>query len=222
MKDEMVAYYRARAPEYEKIYFREDAERRRELADEAGRLEQIVANRSVLELACGTGYWTEVMSRTAKEIIAADIAPEMLTEAKRKSLGCPVQFVFGDLHEMPFISQAFDLVALGFWFSHHPRQKYDQLFQIITQFLKSDKAQSGQVWFIDNNPPAEGPQNDSVRIDEHGNNFKRRYLENGDEHIILKNYFSESQLTAIFKPYFGIDRLTFGRHYWAVLLTPLR
>ena len=71
---------------------------------------------------------------------------------------------------------------------------------------------------IDNNPPAEGPTQDSSYLDENGNNFKKRFLSDGREFTIIKNYFSESELREIYGQQFKIERLTFGRHYWAVAL----
>ena len=57
-------YYRDRAQEYEQIYYRDNPERRQEIADEVARLQKLVAGKKVLELACGTGYWTAAMPDT--------------------------------------------------------------------------------------------------------------------------------------------------------------
>ena len=62
MRDkETEEYYRLRATEYEQIYFREIPERRKEIDNEAERLRALVAGKTVLEMACGTGYWTKVL-----------------------------------------------------------------------------------------------------------------------------------------------------------------
>lgn len=211
--DEMVKYYRERAGEYEQIYYREDAIRRKEIADEAERLAALVTGKSVLEIACGTGYWTEVMSRTATSIFATDIAPEMVEEAKKKQHRCPVHFEVADMHALK-TSPAYDIVALGFWYSHHPKQDYDSLYRILKQPLKP----GGKIWMIDNNPPAEGANQDSVGTDEAGNNLKMRRLNDGREFVIVKNYFGESQLRDLLSPTFRIDSLIYGKYYWSVVL----
>ena len=213
---ETIDYYRARAPEYEQIYYRDVPERRRELDEAAQRLKQLTEGRSVLDLACGTGYWTQILSTAAASVVAVDISTEMLNEAIKKTYQTPVEFVRADLHTLPFPAACCDLISVGFWFSHQPKQEYDQFFKDIIHPLK----RGGSVWLIDNNFPAEGPQMESVRVDEHGNNYKRRYLENGEGFIILKNYFSKEELQTTFAPCFSINELVYGRYYWSVVLTP--
>jgi len=75
-KNEGNEYYRARAPEYEQIYYRDDAQRRSELEAEAATLRKVTEGKNVLELACGTGYWTKIMSEVAISITAVDLAPQ--------------------------------------------------------------------------------------------------------------------------------------------------
>ena len=212
--NKLVDYYQARAGEYEQIYYRDNPVRRGEIEDEKSRLTNLVSGKRVLELACGTGYWTQVMSETAKEIIAVDLSPEMLKEAAKKSFDCRVDFREADLADPLDIVSPVDVVAIGFWFSHQPKEEYAQFFETISAPLSP----GGRIWMVDNNPPAEGPETHSVRVDKHGNNFKRRWLENGLEHIILKNYFSEKELRLLFSAYFTVEKLIFKEYYWSVLL----
>jgi ubiquinone/menaquinone biosynthesis C-methylase UbiE len=212
--DQTRDYYRRRAAEYEQIYYRDDEARRRELRAIASRLEVLGKDRTVLELACGTGYWTVVLSRTAQRVTAVDLSPEMLIEARRKDYGCPVDFVQGDLYELPFSPGQADLLALGFWFSHEPRENLASFLDYLKTLVDSE----GTIWMVDNNPPAEGPISHHVRYDEHGNNYKRRFLDDGTEFVILKNYFEEAELRGILEPVFVIDRLDYGTHYWSVEL----
>ncbi len=209
-------YYRHRAAEYERIYFREIPERRKEIDDEAERLRALVAGKTVLEMACGTGYWTRVMSETAANVTASDIWPEMLAQAKQKQFGCPVEFIVADMFAHPWPEKAFDVVAVGFWFSHQPKQEFDKFFELVGRPLKS----GGRAWLIDNNPPAEGTHHEFVRKDEFGNSFKRRFLENGEQHVILKNYYEEEELRGIFEPTIRIERMTYKKYYWSVVLRP--
>jgi ubiquinone/menaquinone biosynthesis C-methylase UbiE len=212
--DSIIRYYQQRAPEYEQIYYRDIPIKRRELNEEGQRLRQLAAGKSVLDLACGTGYWTQTISRTARTVVASDISAEMILEARLKKYSCPTHFVRADLYGLPFAAGSFDLISLGFWFSHEPRQNYQAFFDIIRPLLRPD----GNIWMIDNNPPAEGPKYRSVGTDEHGNNYRQRYLNSGKEFIILKNYFSERRLRDILQPHFAINSLVFGKCYWSVVL----
>lgn len=210
----IVDYYRARAPEYEQIYYRDVPERRKEIDDQCEYVRHIAMHKTVLDLACGTGYWSRVASETAKEIVACDIAAEMIFQAKTKKYKCPVEFAVSDLYHLPFQSGFFDLIMLGFWLSHEPNQNYSALFDSITASLSP----GGRLWLIDNNPPAEGLQIDSAGTDEHGNNFKMRRLGNGDEYVILKNYFSQDRLESVLSARFRIIDLIYKKYYWSVLL----
>jgi len=213
-KKTIVDYYRARATEYEQIYYRDVPRRRQEIADHVKFVEKLAAGKTVLELACGSGYWTQAAAKDAKEVIAVDIAAEMINEARNKKYNSPVQFINSDIHDLPFKSAAFGLIIIGFWFSHEPRQNYNKFFEIIQKPLKAD----GQIWLIDNNPPAEGAKSDFLHTDESGNNFKCRRLDDGEEFSILKNYFTENELVDIFSKPFRINRLTHEEYYWSLLL----
>lgn len=215
MTDELlVKYYNARAAEYEQIYYRDDSARQVELAAARSRLSGIVKDKRVLELASGTGYWTQVMSHSANEIVALDLSPKMIEEARKKEYACPVKFMEADLDKFPLEGEEFDIVILGFWFSHQPKQDYEMFLKNIGKPLSP----GGKIWMIDNNLPAEGDSN-SVRTDKFGNHFKRRYLDSGEEHVILKNYFTRKELNRLFSGQFRIEKLDFGRYYWTILLS---
>jgi len=212
--DNLEEYYRARAPEYEQIYYRDDPERQAELDAEAGRLARLASKKVILELACGTGYWTRVMSQTARSITASDITAEAIIEAQKKEYRCRVDFVHADMFRHSFGDACFDLVALGFWFSHQARQEYDRLWEVVRRPLRK----GGLIWMVDNNPPAEGSLETSHQRDSFGNNYKRRYVSDGRTFLILKNYFSRAELEEIFSRRFEIRSLVHNRCYWSAVL----
>src|SRR6266496_3197403 len=77
---EQIAYYRARAPEYERgLYATAEAQA---LIGEV--LERIPAGVDVLELACGTGVWTERLTDQGRTLTAVDAAPEMIEIARER------------------------------------------------------------------------------------------------------------------------------------------
>lgn len=218
MKDEMDRYYDLRAPEYEQIYYRDIPERRAELDFAAESLKKLADGQRVLDLACGTGYWSKVASQTAAEVVALDKSMPMIKEARQKQYGCPVRIHQADLYSHGIEPDQFDLVLLCFWFSHHSKADFRRLFETVFSPAK----QTGRIWLIDNNPPAEGSENISARVDEHGDNYKRRYLDDGSEFIILKNYYSADELKAIFGRYATIEELRYGHYYWTAELRSLK
>ena len=68
MRNPEPTYYAARAREYERIYHK--PERQADLARLREAVPAPFTNRTVLEVACGTGYWTQHMARTARSICA--------------------------------------------------------------------------------------------------------------------------------------------------------
>ena len=86
--DEQLNYYRARAPEYDQWFLRQGrydrgsehrAEWFREIAEVEQALEPAIEGKSILELACGTGLWTQRLAARASSVHAVDAAPEMLS-----------------------------------------------------------------------------------------------------------------------------------------------
>lgn len=217
IEQEMLAYYQARSTEYESIYYRDDAIRQQELADAEQSLVEAVRDKSVLEFACGTGYWTKAMSRVAKKILAVDYSTGMIEKAREKTYDCPVRFETGDMFTFSPGETAFDVVVLGFWFSHQSKDEYDRLFDVLTRPLKP----GGRIWMIDNNPPAESSHPATPTSDEFGNNIKKRLLDDGTEFTIIKNYFSEESLQTVLTPRFRITGRFYGKYYWWVELEPL-
>src|SRR5687767_8959260 len=64
--DQLATYYAKRASEYERIY--DKPERQADLRALEARIRKMVAGRKVLELACGTGYWTDLIAPEAAQV----------------------------------------------------------------------------------------------------------------------------------------------------------
>ena len=84
----MQGYYAARAPEYDAIY------RKPERQTDLRAIEQWLPARfdgaRVLEIACGTGYWTQFIASVARHVTALDAAPETLAIAEARVPGTNV------------------------------------------------------------------------------------------------------------------------------------
>jgi 2-polyprenyl-3-methyl-5-hydroxy-6-metoxy-1,4-benzoquinol methylase len=69
--NEMENYYAKRVLEYENIYLK--PERQEYINESKNLLRNYFSNRNVLEIACGTGFWTEIISEVSKDILAIDL-----------------------------------------------------------------------------------------------------------------------------------------------------
>jgi len=69
----MKLYYSERAKEYEKVYFRDDAIRQQEQLMISGKLESVFREKNVLEVACGTGFWTPFASEMSLSMLLLSI-----------------------------------------------------------------------------------------------------------------------------------------------------
>src|SRR5471030_2376040 len=88
------SYYAARAGEYDAVY--KKPERQPDLRKIERWLPSVLGGRQVLEIACGTGYWTQFMAPVASSIFAIDTAEETLRIARERVPADNVSFAVGD------------------------------------------------------------------------------------------------------------------------------
>ena len=183
-------YYAARAREYERIYAK--PERQADLAHISELLPPLFAGRRVLEIACGTGYWTQVLAPVAQAMVAIDANRETLDVAAEKSWPAGrVEFKIADAYALPGELGVFDAVFAGFWWSHIPVRERARFFASLHQRL----APGAVVVFLDNLYVA-GSSTPISHSDPDGNTYQRRQLDNGSEHVVLKNFPTEQALVA--------------------------
>lgn len=193
MKSEIETYYSRRASEYEKIY--EKTERQEDLETLKRLVKDSLQNKSVLEIACGTGYWTEIISKTAQSIVAIDSSKEVLDIAKLKSYReSNVKFINDDALSLSKVKNMFNSTFCGFWFSHIQKKKIESFIVKLHTKLKPGSV----VVMIDNNYVV-GSSTPVSRKDEEGNTYQLRKLEDGSEYEVLKNFYLEDELKNIFK-----------------------
>ncbi len=112
-------YYAARAREYETVYAK--PERQADLRRLEAIVSRLFAGRRVVEVACGTGYWTSFIASEAREVVGVDASAEMLEVAAGKQWPPGrVRFQVADAYALPDDLGTFDAALGGFWFSHVP------------------------------------------------------------------------------------------------------
>lgn len=181
MNTDIITYYKERAKEYEEIYFR--PERQDELRKIEFVLQDIFKEKTAIEIACGTGYWTERISLAAKSILATDINDSVLEVARdkkysRNNVNFQSQNLFSFNPE-----KRFESLFGGFIWSHINLQELDNFIDRINSLVLPN----GTIVLIDNNY-VEGISTPVTEKDEFGNTYQTRALKDGSEHLVLKNF----------------------------------
>lgn len=188
--DKLASYYAQRASEYEQIYAR--ADRRLGARLLGNRLPELFAGRRVLEIACGTGYWTEAIAASAVSVDALDFNEETLAIARLKKIPAEkATFFRGDAYALPDFGRRHDAMYAGFWWSHVPLER-------LEDFLRGAIAAvaPGALLVFADNLYVEGSSTPTSRTDPNGNNFTTRTLNDGSRHEVLKNFPAEPELRA--------------------------
>lgn len=187
---DLVSYYASRAAEYERIYAR--PERQADLARLRTRLGDLLAGRRVLEIACGTGWWTEAIAPRTAEVTALDASEEVLALARGKRYPAGrVRFQTGDCYALPDFGRRHDALLAAFWWSHVPLERLDAFLR----GAESAVAPGARLVFIDNRY-VEGSSTPLARRDAGGNTYQERRLDDGSTHEVLKNFPSDAELRA--------------------------
>ena len=203
---EQVAYYRARAPEYDDWFFRrgeydhgpEWNQRWREEVDELRQaLDAARPSGRILELACGTGLWTERLAPCAARLTCVDASPEVIALNRQRVGAGHVDYVCADLFEWQ-PPQRYDFVFFGFWLSHVPTGAFIPFWSSVARAL----APGGRVFFADSrNHPASREGGYAAWAPESRPSRSRRRLRDGREFEIVKIFYRpddlEVQLRAI-------------------------
>ena len=191
-RPDLLEYYAARADEYEKVYAK--PERKDDLARLHDAIPAYFVGRRVLEIACGTGYWTRLIAPRAVHTTACDLTLEVLTIAR---LAQPeddaVSFEVADAFNLDDVPGQFDAAFAGFWWSHVELRDLPRFLGGLHARLEP----GSRVMFVDNQY-VDGSNWPVTRVDAAGNTYQRRTLDNGDEFDVLKNFPSADALeTAI-------------------------
>jgi ubiquinone/menaquinone biosynthesis C-methylase UbiE len=172
--DEQLAYYRARAPEYDASI----AGVTRLVTRATPLLQRMEPFRQVLELACGTGTWTQVLLTIGQEITAIDAAPEML-QISRQKLGAAVRYEPANLFYWEPMC-AYDLVFFADWVSHVPPGRLDAFLETVRRAVRPQ----GQLVIIDQYAPTAEDQ-----LIAKGDIYATRPLHDGRRFTIVKVFY---------------------------------
>jgi ubiquinone/menaquinone biosynthesis C-methylase UbiE len=155
---EQIAYYRARAAEYDEWFLRlgrydRGEEQKRQWFTEVEQVRQALAQFApagrILEFAGGTGWWTQELVRYADTLTVVDSSSETIAlnqerVAKGKERSIPVRYVEADIFSWQ-PEALYDVVFFSFWLSHVPPEQLASFWNLVRACL----APGGRVFFID-------------------------------------------------------------------------
>jgi SAM-dependent methyltransferase len=194
---EMLAYYEARAPEYDDWYLRRGRYARGPIHDAAWNAELDAAGRwldglsihgEIVELAAGTGWWSPLLASKG-ELSLYDAAPAPLERARERLVahGLRAHLHLRDAWLEP--DRAVDALFTGFWLSHVPRDRLGTFLGIVRRWLKP----GGIFAFIDSQLD---PQSSATDHPLPSGDSSVRRLDDGRTFSVVKVYYEPADLEA--------------------------
>jgi len=216
--EEMNAYYGKVAPLHDKFMgYTSNEAMEEQLGPIIEWVEPFVRDRDVLEIACGTGNWTQVLSKRAHSVFAVDQSDAYLDIARSKGYARDnVTFLRADAYSLKSVSRVFDTAFAADWWSHIPRSCIPDFVTSMISKLRSGSA----VVLLDMLP---SPSLDAMfsHYDEEGNCIHRRIFADGMEFEVVKNFPKESELREALGTY--VENLLYREHNelrrWVLTMT---
>jgi SAM-dependent methyltransferase len=200
-------YFTARAATYEATYDRPEA--REELLRLQEKAAELLEGHSVLEVGCGTGYWTRQLVEVADSVRAVDNNPAMLAIAQQavNDKVENIEWVQGDAYDLPAtddISACFG----GFWWSHVPRELQASWLSGLQKKLGKDT-----LLVLIDSCYVEGRSTPIAHTDAEGNTYQIRALD-GERYDVMKNFPTDSTLRKRFATHAREIRVKRTEHFW--------
>jgi ubiquinone/menaquinone biosynthesis C-methylase UbiE len=167
----------------------------------------------VLEVACGTGYWTQFIARKALKVHACDINDSVLEIAREKPVPRGrASFFRADAVCLEGVPAGCDAAFAGFWWSHVKKSDLAMFMKNLAVHLEPGAV----VGILDNNFAASSSTAISRR-DAEGNTYQKRKLANGEEYEVLKNFPTANELREAVLPVAREAHLENLKYYWLLV-----
>ena len=201
------AYYAARAPVYDRVYRK--PERQADLRRLQDWVPTMLEGRQIIEIACGTGYWTQFIAPVAKSLMATDVSVEALQLAMARDGVEKVGFRIVDAYRLSDELGRFDAAFSALWISHIPRQRLRLFFEGLNRRLLP----GSPVLLIDNSR-AQCRELPITATDEYGNTYQTRVTDDQTEYRVLKNFPAPDELTGTIRGLGVNPQFEELEHFW--------
>jgi 2-polyprenyl-3-methyl-5-hydroxy-6-metoxy-1,4-benzoquinol methylase len=191
--DQMNEYYSRRAPWHDcYMGYKDNQSMETLLAPVIRWFERYVEGMDVLEIACGTGNWTQVLARRARSVTATDVNRSVLEVARQKRYASgSVKFELADAYKLDRLRGTYSAAFAADWWSHIPKR-------LIPVFLGAlcGRLRPGSRVIIVDMLPARNLTYLGTHLDDDGNTIHSRKLPGGQEFEIVKNFPDEQELVS--------------------------
>jgi demethylmenaquinone methyltransferase/2-methoxy-6-polyprenyl-1,4-benzoquinol methylase len=199
------AYYEARAPEYNEWWQRQgryhhdkeaNAHWFAEINEVKAAFDAAGIGGDVLELASGTGNWTEPLARIADHVTALDASPQMMELNRQRLTGAGLadRVTFREVDLFAWHpDRAYDAAFMGFFLSHVPDERLDAFLATVVSAVR----RGGIIFFVDSRPEPTSSSADQP-LPARESPIMTRRLNDGQSFQIVKIYRSADEMQAAF------------------------
>jgi SAM-dependent methyltransferase len=175
------------------------------------------AGKHVLEVACGTGYWTQFLARSAASVTAIDVNAAVLDIARAMPrVRENVVFQRENAYALPSFPHQFSGGLAGFWWSNVPKGRLRTFLTGLHRAL----APGAMMVFIDN-AYVKGTSAPISRCDADGNTYQRRMSSDGSTREVLRNFPTEDELRQAVDGLACDVRIGILPHFWILTYVPI-
>lgn len=206
-KEQLAGFYAKSAANLERVY--DEPGCQDDLAELREAVAQALRGHVVLELACGGGYWTEVIAQAADSVVAIDINPGLVELAQQRGVGGKLRFRVADALDLPDDIGEFTAVFAGFYWSHLER---DEQLQLVAQLRK--RFGKDVLLVLADDTYVEGISETVARTDAQGTTWQIVVAPDGERCEIPKSYPSDSALRKRLAPSVREIRILRLECYW--------
>jgi len=159
----------------------EDSYHAQVIAPNLTRVIDIKPEEKILDLACGTGYFSEIFQSRGAQVFGVDISPELIALAKRHA-SSQITFSVAPAHETKLPSNSFDKIACVL-----AMQNIKEVREVLAECKRILK-KSGKLYIVINHPAFRIPQTSSWG------------WENEKQYRRLDGYMSEKTVEIVMNP----------------------